>query len=261
MIQLTNKHAVVCGASQGIGRATAELFAQLGASVTVVARNADTLQKLVSSLPAKEGQKHDYLATDFNNPEKLQKQLSVFIQSHAPVQILINNTGGPPSGSMQEASIEALQLAFNQHVVCSHIFMQTLLPGMISSNYGRIINIVSTSIKEPIEGLGLSNTIRAAVANWAKTLSKELGRHHITVNNVLPGFTDTARLGELLEKRANKQGKTVEAIVTQSQAMIPLGRFATPEEIAAAIAFLASPAASDINGINLPVDGGRLASL
>jgi 3-oxoacyl-[acyl-carrier protein] reductase len=174
---------------------------------------------------------------------------------------LVNNTGGPPGGTALEATPEQYEQAFNNHVLCNQLLVQAVVPHMERQKYGRIINIISTSVKQPIAGLGVSNTIRAAVANWAKTLAAELGPRGITVNNVLPGMTDTARLRWLIGARAEKTGESVEAVEKIMKAEIPLRRFATASEIAAAVAFLACPAASYINGINIPVDGGRTLSL
>lgn len=258
---LNRKRAVVCGSSQGIGRAIAQQFAALGAELLLVARDRTALQTVASNLDASAGQIHQVVVADFSEPETLKETLAAAIPDNAPVQILINNTGGPPGGAIENAQASEFLDAFSQHLICNQILAQTLVPGMKRSGYGRIINIISTSVKQPIEGLGVSNTIRAAVANWSKTLATELAPFGITVNNILPGATDTARLTSIIESNAAKQGKSIDEIRQQMKRAIPMGRFAKPEEIAYAAGFLASDWGSYVTGINLPVDGGRTACL
>jgi 3-oxoacyl-[acyl-carrier protein] reductase len=258
-IDLSGKHAIVCGASKGIGRAAAMELAQLGASVTLIARDADALEEVRSAM--QEPSLHHVLTADFADPRALEKIVSDHLARHGAAHILVNNTGGPASGPATDATIEQFEKAFAQHLLCNHVLAQTCLPGMKAAGYGRIINVISTSVKQPIPGLGVSNAIRGAVAQWAKTLAGEVARFGITVNNVLPGATDTGRLAEIFAARAAKQNKPVAEIIANEQAAIPAGRFAQPEETAQAIAFLASPAAAYINGINLPVDGGRTGCL
>lgn len=260
-MNLQGKRALVCGASRGIGRAAATELALLGAHVTVVARNEGRLKEVASSLDNGKGQNHRLLVADFTNPAGVQSIIEAEMAGQGAFHILVNNTGGPPAGPVHAATAEQFQSAFAQHLLCSHLITQSLLPGMKAARYGRIVNVISTSVKAPIAGLGVSNTIRAAVANWAKTLSMEVAAFGITVNNVLPGATDTDRLDEIIEGKAKKQGKSREEIIAEEKSYIPAGRFATPQELAAAIAFLATPAAAYINGINLPVDGGRTGNL
>jgi 3-oxoacyl-[acyl-carrier protein] reductase len=260
-MDLTGKHAVICGASKGIGLAAAKEIALLGANVTLVARKEDALNAAVKTLDASKKQKHAILVADFTDPAGLKNKIDAHIKAHGAAHILVNNTGGPPAGSAQEATLEQFEAAFSQHLLCNHVLVQALLPGMKQEKYGRIINIISTSVKAPIKGLGVSNTIRAAVANWAKTLSMEVAAFGITVNNVLPGATDTDRLDEIFAGRAAKSGKSKDDEIAAEKLHIPAARFAKPEELGAAVAFLASPAAAYINGINLPVDGGRTGSL
>lgn len=260
-IDLTGKRAIVCGASKGIGRATAHELATLGASVTILARDEMTLEGVRVSLPAKPGQVHRALVADFADPERLRDRVQAHIVESGSFHILINNSGGPPAGPVHTATAEEFIRVFNQHLIGNHVMAQAVLPGMKAEKYGRIINVISTSVKQPIKGLGVSNTIRGAVANWAKTLAGEVASYGITVNNVLPGATDTDRLAEIITGKAGKLGKTADEIVAEEIATIPAARFGAPEELAQAIAFLASPAAAYINGINLPVDGGRTASL
>ncbi len=259
-LDLSNKSAVVCGASRGIGKATAEILAGLGATVTVVARDRDRLEAVIDGLSTDKNQRHQLVVSDFSNPEEVQKQFGSWLDN-TPSQILVNNSGGPPPGPIAEAEGEAFLDGMRAHLLCNQYLAQAALPGMREAGYGRIINIISTSVYEPIPGLGVSNTVRAAVAAWAKTLSREIGPDGITVNNVLPGFTATDRLDNLIAGRAEKSGQSENEVADGMRAGVPMGRFASPEEIAHAVAFLASPAASYITGVSLAVYGGRLNSL
>jgi len=260
-VSLKGKRALVCGSTQGIGRASAAEIASLGASVTLMARDADKLRGVAAELARGAGQTHDFISADFASPEAVAAAVRPRLDPARPYHILVNNTGGPPGGLAIDASPDAFDAAFRMHVLSNQTLVQALVPGMKQARYGRIINIISTSVKAPIPNLGVSNTIRAAVANWAKTLAGELAPFGITVNNVLPGFTDTQRLAELFKGRAAKSGKSYEQVVQEAVASIPAGRLGRPEEVAAAVAFLATPAAAYINGINVPVDGGRTQSL
>jgi 3-oxoacyl-[acyl-carrier protein] reductase len=261
MLDLTGKRALVCGSTQGIGKACAMQLAGLGASVTLIARNEDSLKKTLKELPAKAGQKHDYICADFDKSEELKANVEKYLAGGNEFHILVNNTGGPAGGEITKAKTEEFLTTFQRHLICNHILTQALIPGMKKNNYGRIINIISTSVKEPIKGLGVSNTIRAAVANWSKTMSFELGPFGITVNNVLPGATETGRITDIIERTASKTGKSAELVEADMISKIPAARFAKPEEIAYAVAFLASPEAGYVNGTNLPVDGGRMGCL
>ena len=259
-ISLLGKNALVGGGSAGIGRAVAIELAQQGANVTVMARTESALQATIQLLDNSKGQRHHYVVADYTNSMALIEGVNRLLESQE-IHVLVNNTGGPPGGPILLANENDFLSAYNNHLLCNHLLVKTLVPGMKDGGYGRIINIISTSVKEPIEGLGVSNTTRWAVASWAKTLSVELGTFGITVNNVLPGFTMTARLEEIIEKRMLIGSVSRESVETALKAQVPLKRFAAPEEIAAVVAFLASPAAGYINGINLPVDGGRTKSL
>ncbi|HYE35185.1 SDR family oxidoreductase [Methylocaldum sp.] len=258
---LEGKRALVCGSSQGIGRAIATHFADQGAEVILLARNEPALKIACGELSTAHQQKHTYMVADFGYPDRLKQILEQRLPELLPVHILVNNTGGPPGGLLYEAKIEEFTEAFTRHLICSHILVQAVLPGMKSEKFGRIINIVSTSVKQPIPGLGVSNTVRGAMANWAKTLAGELAPFGITVNNILPGATETARLRSIMEAKALNSNKPIEDVVEQTKRSIPLGRFGKPQEIAYAAGFLASDLASYITGINLPVDGGRTMSL
>lgn len=259
-LDLRNKTAIVCGSTAGIGKATAIELASLGANVFLMARNADKLDKLKEELPKEGSQSHDVIIADFSDTNAVKIAIDGFTKNYE-AQILVNNTGGPPAGAIADADPEDFLSAIKQHLINNQTLVQALLPGMKKAKYGRIINVISTSVKAPIPGLGVSNTTRGAVANWAKTLAGELGEFGITVNNMLPGLTETERLESLIEGKAKKSNKTVEEVAENLKATVPIKRFGLAEEAAAAIAFLASPAAAYINGINLPVDGGRTQSL
>ncbi len=261
MAVLQGKHALVCGGSEGIGLAAAHALAALGADVTVLARRPDRLAQVVAALPCVHaGQQHRHVAADASDGAGLAASVAALCATY-PVHVLVNNTAGPPGGPLQAAGSDELVAVFRQHLVANQLLVQAVLPGMKAAGWGRVVNVISTSVKEPIANLGVSNTIRGAVAAWAKTLASELGPFGITVNNVLPGYTRTQRLDQILAERAAASGKPAEQIAQAMLATVPAGRFAEPAEIAAAIAFLASPAAAYVNGINLPVDGGRTRSL
>ena len=257
-INLTGYKAIVCGSTQGIGKATAEELVTLGATVTLVARDEEALIAVRDSL---NGNGHQAVCADFDDQNILDERINSHVNRHGPFHILVNNTGGPPSGEIIKANNEEFIEAYSKHLICNHILTKAVLPGMKSDEYGRIINVISTSVKEPIPNLGVSNVTRGAVANWAKTLSSEVSSFGITVNNILPGATNTARLKSIISEIASKQGSNSKTIENEMKNKIPARRIAQPEEIAYAIAFLASPAASYINGINLPVDGGKLMCL
>lgn len=259
-LDLKGKNALVCGSTQGIGRAAAIELATLGAQVTLLARDEKKLKQTLLQLPATPYQQHHYAVADFGFPEQLQKVVTQLAEKRN-FHILINNTGGPPGGTAIDAPLDEFVRAFSSHLLCNQILAQHLVAGMKKDHYGRIINVISTSVKIPIKGLGVSNTIRGAVANWSKTLATELGPFGITVNNVLPGASMTGRLESIMQTRSKKFNKTVEQVKHEMEEEIPAGRISEPEEVAAAIAFLATPAAAYINGINLPVDGGRTGSL
>ena len=260
-LDLTGKNALVCGGSAGIGKACAIELAALGAAVTLGSRDTTKLESAIAQLPTPKGQRHGYIVLDTSKPQEAQDLLSAYLKQHGPCHILINNTGGPPSGAMADATAQQLQGAFDTLLLSAHLLTQAILPGMKHAQYGRIINISSTSVKQPIANLGLSNAIRAAVSNWAKTLSQEVARFGITVNTVLPGYTNTERLTQLFSAKSEKTGQPLDEITKETIASIPAGRLGDPQEIAAMVAFLATPAAAYINGVQIPVDGGRLGCL
>jgi len=258
-LNLNNKKALVCGSTQGIGKATAMALAMEGAHVTLVARNEEKLKQVITEMPSAEN--HNYIVADFSNPDALKANVISYINENHGFHILVNNTGGPKGGPVFSADLDEFESAFTQHLKCNHVLAQAVVPFMKTEGFGRIISIISTSVKQPLDGLGVSNTIRGAVASWSKTLANELGQFGITVNNVLPGATGTERLAEIIKNKSSKTGITVEDASNAMKNAVPAKRFAKPEEIANAVTFLASEAASYINGINLPVDGGRTKSL
>ena len=259
-LDLTNKNALVCGRTAGIGKATAIKLAKLGATVTLFARDEKKLKETLIELPHEKGQKHNYYVADFTNPEQVREKVMRAV-SNKTIHILVNNTGGPKGGPIFSAKADEFEKAFSMHLICNQLLVQSVVPGMKEADYGRIINIISTSVKQPIDNLGVSNTIRGAVASWSKSLANELGQFGITVNNVLPGFTATERLEDIVGNAAKRMDKTEKEASESMKNLVPARRFAQPGEIANAIVFLASEAASYINGINLPVDGGRTKSL
>lgn len=259
-LDLKGKNALVCGSSKGIGKAAAFELAELGANVTLVSRSADKMAAITKEMVRVKGQQHDFLSADFTDTADLRKKVRG-LTATKPIHILVNNTGGPPGGPITEAELEEFTKAFTTHLICNHLLAKAVLPGMRKAGYGRIINVISTSVKAPLPGLGVSNTVRGAVGNWAKTLANEVGVDGITVNNVLPGATNTGRLQEIIEKKAAASGKSQEEVTAAMQSSIPLQRFADPQEIGAAIAFLATPAAAYITGVALAVDGGRLKNM
>jgi 3-oxoacyl-[acyl-carrier protein] reductase len=261
MLPLTGRRALVCGSTQGIGKASAVAIAEAGATVVLLSRNADQLRMVRDALPTPGGAVHEFLSADFSDPGVVRATVRGYLGAHPPFHILVNNTGGPPPGPVLDATDEAFRTAFNMHLLTNHALVQLLVPGMRAEKYGRIVNVISTSVREPIKGLGVSNTIRAAVAGWAKTLSKEVAADGITVNNILPGYTRTARLESLVVSRIKATGASRETVEQGMMADIPMARFADASELGAVVAFLVSPAASYVTGVSVPVDGGRLASI
>lgn len=255
------KRAVICGASRGIGKAIAIRLAKQGMDTLLIARDAHALKEVADTLDISQGQEHKCAAVDFMNPQDVKVKVSEFINNSSPYHILINNTGGPSPGPLVDAELQELADAFTMHILTSQTLMQLVVPGMQQAGHGRIVNIISTSVKEPIEGLGVSNTIRGAMGNWSKTLSTELGSKGITVNNVLPGFTMTDRLTSIIDTKSVTAGVPNDIMEERMKMFVPARRFAEADELAATVAFLCSDEAGYINGVNLPVDGGRTKSL
>jgi 3-oxoacyl-[acyl-carrier protein] reductase len=260
-LDLTGKTALVCGSTQGIGLASAVELALLGANVTLIARNEEKLREAVEDLDTSMGQLHRYVVADFADHENVKEAIQSYLRLCPEVHILVNNTGGPSGGPIIDAEPDQFLKTFQMHVINNQFLAQAVVPSMKKAGYGRIVNIISTSVKQPIIGLGVSNTIRGAVASWSKTLSLELGQFGITSNNVLPGYTETARLDAVLEMRSSSQNKSKEDVAKELQSSIPIRRFSEAREVAAAVAFLCSPAAGSISGVSLAVDGGRTESM
>ncbi len=260
-LNLQGKKAIVCGSSQGLGLASAIELSKLGATVTLFSRNKEKLKKALIALDTSYKQQHEYLVADFNYPEEVKSILTTFLEKKDVIHILVNNTGGPKGGKITEATAEDFLAGFRSHVLCNQIISTAVIPLMRRAGYGRIVNIISTSVKQPIPGLGVSNTIRGAVASWSKTLSSEIAQYGITVNNVLPGYTRTARYDSLMKAKADSTGRPLAEIEKEMAESIPVKRVGEPIDLGAVVAFLCTPAASYINGVNLPVDGGRLACL
>ena len=259
-LSLKEKNAVVCGSTQGIGLAIAKELALLGAHCTLVARNEEALKKVIGELDSSQLQHHNFLVADFSKPDEVRTTIEEHVKQQA-VHILINNTGGPPAGMIMDAKEEEFLTAFNQHLLCNHILTKAVVPSMKKEGYGRIINIISTTVRIPLKNLGVSNTIRGAVASWAKTMANELGQFGITVNNLLPGNISTQRLSSLIDTNARVANTDKERIEQAMKNEIPMKRFGDPSEIAAVAAFLASPAGSYVSGASIPVDGGKTGSI
>lgn len=259
-LTLNNRTALVCGSSQGIGLALAKELSLFGANCILLARNEKTLSEAVRSLDTSKGQKHGFYVADFSITEDVKQAVQKIVEEHT-IHILVNNTGGPKPGAILDATETDFLNAFNQHIINNQELVKAIVPVMKKEKYGRIINIISTSVRIPLANLGVSNTIRAATASWAKTLSNEIAQYNITVNNILPGFTDTQRLKSLVESNAKKSGAEEKQVIEKMIGEIPARRFGLAEEVAAVAAFLATPAAAYVNGVSIPVDGGRTGTI
>jgi len=257
---LSGKHALIFGASKGIGAATAKMMASAGADVTICARNQDSLDKLTSELVNLGEGQHNSRVVDLEDLDKLDHVVAEILENLGSVHILINNSGGPPGGPLLDNSVEDFHAPFTRHLHAAHKITKKLVPVMEQQGYGRIIQVISTSVKEPIPNIGLSNTLRGAMASWAKSLSRELAPC-ITINNVLPGFTATGRLDNLANTINKKTGKSHQEIHEGWISQVPIERLVDPLETASAITFLAMPASGAIRGVSLAVDGGRLRGI
>jgi 3-oxoacyl-[acyl-carrier protein] reductase len=256
-LNLNGKRALVCGSTQGMGLAIAKQLARQGARVTLFARNEQELKSVLGQL---EGSGHDYLVADFDNLIDVEAQVKKELTA-GNYHILINNTGGPKPGKIYEARLEDFEKTMKRHLHVSHTLAQLVIPGMRAAKYGRIVNIISTSVKIPIVGLGVSNTVRGAMASWAKSMANELGEFGITVNNILPGFINTGRIRDLISERSGSSGKSQDEIKAEMIKSIPAGRFGEPDEVADYAGLLCSPSGAYINGTSLRVDGGRTGSI
>lgn len=259
-LDLSGRTALIGGSTQGIGLASARALAAMGANCILIARNEEKLKEAIHTLDTGKGNTHRYLVADYSKPEQVREAVTGLIE-HTTVHILVNNSGGPAGGPVTKARTEEFVSAFQQHLICNHIITTLVMEGMKVAGYGRIINVISTSVKIPLKDLGVSNTIRGAVASWAKTMANELGQFGITVNNVLPGATATERLSTIVSNKSAKTGLSQEDVAHEMLAEIPARRFGKPEEIASVVAFLATPAAAYVNGTSIPVDGGRTGSM
>ena len=247
---LKGKTAIVCGSTDGIGKSTAALMADRGCQIILVARNQDKLDSTLAEL--NNNQKHSSVCANFDKPEQLKENISTALKSlNKPVDILVNNSGGPHGGPLIEANEDEFRVAFERLLICNHILAKAVVPGMKEMKWGRVINIISTSVRQVIAGLGVSNTIRGSVAQWGKSLALELGEFGITVNNVLPGYTATSRLKELAKNKSESTGMSEEDLYEIWGNNTSLKRLGMPGEISECIAFLASDASSYITGHNL----------
>ncbi len=262
-LSLQNKKALVGGSTQGIGFAIAQILAKMGAEITLIARNEDKLKDVIKVLSTDYQQKHTYIVADYQFPDEVAQKTKIFIEENniSTWDILVNNTGGPAGGSILDTTPEMLRNAYTQHLICNQILAQIFVPLMKKNGQGRIVNIISTSVKEPLENLGVSNSTRWAVAAWAKTLATELASFNITVNNILPGATKTARIDFILNNKAKKENILIEEAQKEMENAIPMKRFAEPEEIANGVAFFVSDLANYITGTSLAIDGGRTKSM
>ncbi|MBS1766603.1 MAG: SDR family oxidoreductase [Acidobacteria bacterium] len=258
--ELEGRRALVTGASAGIGRAAALELAARGCAVAVLARSASKLEGLVSDLRGAGAPEAWAIEGDLEQREDLKPRIEAHLKARGPIHILVNNAGGPPGGPMLDAKEPDFLLAFGRLLMAPHLLVQLLVPGMKSEGYGRIVNVVSTSVREPLPNLGVSNTVRGATAAWAKTLAKELPAG-LTINNVLPGATATERLEKLELANAERTARTLEQVRADMVKTIPEGRVAEAKEIASLIAFLASPSAAYIRGQSIAADGGRLNAI
>jgi 3-oxoacyl-[acyl-carrier protein] reductase len=258
-VSLEGKTALVCGASAGIGAAAAQTLAHLGARVICLARDEKALNQVVGGL---KGKGHRVLTCDLSDLSQVKSKVAAELAAcGGKIDILVNNSSGPKGGPILDAQPEEFLKAMTQLLLASQTIAQVLVPAMKKNNFGRIINVISTSVRVPIPNLGVSNTIRAATAGWAKTLANEVAPFGITVNSVLPGYTETQRLAALMKAAAEKTGRSEAQVAEEWKKTTPAQRFAHPNEVAAAVGFLASPAAGFITGVALPVDGGRIGAI
>jgi 3-oxoacyl-[acyl-carrier protein] reductase len=260
-ISLLGKRALVGGSSRGIGLAIAKQLAASGASVTVMARNASTLKKIIDELPVtNKEQRHQFLVVDFTDFEGYKETLTAYFEKRS-VDILINNTQGPEAGTSLEKKVSDYQKAFDVLFKSVVFTTQLALDNMKKQQWGRIINVASVSVKEPLSYLVLSNTIRAAVVTWAKSLATEIAPYRITVNNILTGYFDTERLTELNEKKAEQLGIPSTEVRAHMISQVPMQRIGDPKEYGFLVTFLASELSGYITGASIPIDGGLLKSL
>lgn len=259
-ISLKGKKALVGGSSDGIGKAIAMQLAASGASVTLVSRSENKLKKISTDLDTSFGQKHQYVVVDYTNFENYQSKISAYFDTHT-VDILVNNTQGPSAGNSLEKHTEDYQQAFNLLFKTTIYTTELALKNMIQNKWGRIINVASVSVKEPLSYLALSNSIRAAVVTWAKSLASDVGEYQITVNSILTGYFDTNRIAQLNATKAKQLGVSEAKVRQEMEDKVALKRIGKPEEYGFLVAFLASDKAAYITGTAVPIDGGLLKAL
>ncbi len=259
-ISLLGKNALVGGSSKGVGEAIARQLAASGANVTLMARNETKMKRLITEFDSEQGQKHNYLVVDFSSFEAFKQRISKFFQENT-IDILVNNTQGPEAGGALEKNVEDYQQAFDLLFKSVVFTTELALKNMIKNQWGRIINVASISVKEPLSYLALSNSIRAAVVTWAKSLSIDVAKNGITINNVLTGYFDTDRITQLNAKKAKKLGVSESEVRSNMENQVPAQRIGNPYEYGFLVAFLASEKSAYITGTNIPIDGGLLKSL
>lgn len=250
---LEGRTALVCGSSKGIGRSCALMLARAGAKVIACARTIEDLSSLIEEM---HGEGHKAIELDLEDLDEVEKVVSGL----GIVHILVNNSGGPPGGPLLENELDDFEGPFRRHLHASHVITKALVPKMESEGTGRIVNIISTSVREPIDNIGLSNTLRGAMASWSKSMSRELPPC-ITINNILPGFTDTDRLGSLADSISQRTGRSVDDVQDGWMSSVPIQRLIDPMETAAAVTWLCLPSSSGVRGVSLAVDGGRMRSI
>jgi len=258
---LKNKIALVCGSSKGLGKATAKCLALEGASVILCSSNPDNLQKAKRDIQEVSTAEVTAISANLSEHDDVSRLIEILFKQYSCIDILVNNTGGPPPGKFEELSIDAWRKAYEAMFVSAVMLTQSVLPGMKSQRWGRILNITSIAVKQPVENLILSNSIRAGITGFARTLANEVASFGITVNNILPGFTRTERLVNLAEETAGRKGVSIEEAYQTWVKDIPMNRLGEPEEFGNVVAFLASERASYVTGASITVDGGWVRSL
>jgi len=260
-LKLDGKVVFVGGASKGLGRAAATALANEGAKVVISARNRETLRATADSISRETGSAVMAVPADLSRSDQVRAAIKAVLDDFGRVDILVNNAGGPPVGAFMEFTDEAWEAAFRLNLMSAVTLAREVVPGMKDRHWGRIINLTSIAVKQPLGGLILSNSIRAGVHGWAKSLSNELARLGITVNNVLPGYTLTDRVRGLARTQAEKEGATVDEMLARMQEAIPMKRLGKPEDVGDLVAFLASEQAGYITGASIQIDGGFYAGL
>ena len=256
-IDLAGKKALIGGSSKGIGLGIASQLAESGASVCLMARNKSKLEEIINQLPNSEN--HSYLIVDFSNFEEYKIKIEAYLENNQ-VDILVNNTQGPPAGNSLSKDIDSYQEAFDLLFKSIVYTTSLIVPKMQKNKWGRIINVTSVSVKEPLNYLVLSNSIRSAVVAWAKSLSVDVGKEGVTVNSILTGYFDTERIKELNKEKSKSLNISEEEVLEKMKSLVPINRLGKTEEYGYLVSFLSSDKASYINGASIPIDGGLLRS-